>query len=374
MATAEHPLLTMHGWRSLASLGLGDRVAAARAGESDLYWDRIVAIDPVGIRETFDLQIEGDHNFLANDLVVHNSHASSFALLAYASAYLRVHHSAAFYTALLNNQPMGFYHPATLVKDAQRHGLRMLPIDVTRSQWLCTIESADGALVVRLGLRYVKGLRERAARAIVGARTARPFASLHDLARRARLERDELETLAAIGALAPLGGTRRANLWAAAAPHAGALFDDPPRAASPLSEMTEVERLAADYAGTSVTLGRHPMALRRAALARQGVLSARDLAGAENGARVQVAGSVIVRQRPGTAKGFVFLSLEDETGIANVIVTPPIFARHRVALVTEPYLLAEGIAQRQDGVISVRARRVRGLPALGHQVPSHDFG
>ena len=302
------------------------------------------------------------------------SHASSFALLAYASAYLRVHHPAAFYAALLNNQPMGFYHPATLVKDAQRHGLRILPIDVTRSRRLCTVEHTDGGLTVRMGLRYVKGLRERAARAIVEARNEEPFGSIHDLARRAHLERDELETLAAIGALAPLGGTRRANLWTAAVSHPGPLFADPPREPSPLSEMTDVERLAADYAGTSVTLGRHPMALRRAALRHRGVLSARELAGVEDGARVQVAGSVIVRQRPGTAKGFVFLSLEDETGIANVIVTPPIFARHRVTLVAEPYLLVDGIAQQQDGVISVRAVRARGLPALGHHVPSHDFG
>jgi error-prone DNA polymerase len=159
-----------------------------------------------------------------------------------------------------------------------------------------------------------------------------------------------------------------------AAPHPGPLFADPPREPGPLSEMTDVERLAADYAGTSVTLGRHPMALRRAALRARGVLSARELSAVQDGAKVQVAGSVIVRQRPGTAKGFVFLSLEDETGIANVIVTPPIFARHRLALVSEPYLLVDGIAQRQDGVISVRARRAQGLPALGHHVPSHDFG
>jgi error-prone DNA polymerase len=303
------------------------------------------------------------------------SHASSFALLAYASAYLRVHHSAAFYAALLNNQPMGFYHPATIVKDAQRHGLRILPIDVTRSQWLCTIEPTDrGGPAMRMGLRYVRGLRERVGRAIVEAREARAFGSSHDLARRAQLDRDELETLAAIGALAPLGGTRRTNLWTVAAPHPGPLFADPPGQPSPLSDMTDVERLAADYAGTSVTLGRHPMALRRAALRTRDVLSARELSAVQDGAKVQVAGSVIVRQRPGTAKGFVFLSLEDETGIANVIVTPPIFARHRLALVSEPYLLVDGIAQRQDGVISVRARRAQGLPALGHHVPSHDFG
>src|SRR5213594_294618 len=303
------------------------------------------------------------------------SHASSFALLAYASAYLKVHHPAAFYAALLNNHPMGFYHPATLVKDAQRHGLRILPIDIARSQWLCTIEQGAGARpVVRLGLRYVRGLREAAARAIVRAREERPFASIHDLARRARLERDELTTLAAVGALAPLGATRRASLWEAALLDPGRLFEPPRGSGSPLAEMTEGERLVADYAGTGVTLGRHPMAMRRAELRRRGVLSARELALAENETRVRVAGSVIVRQRPGTAKGFVFLSLEDETGIANVIVTPQRFARNRMALVTEPFLLVEGIVQQQDGVVSVRALRVEDLAPLAHNVPSHDFG
>jgi error-prone DNA polymerase len=306
------------------------------------------------------------------------SHAASFALLAYASAWLRVHHPAAFYTALLNNQPMGFYHPATIVKDAQRHGLRIRPVDVTRSQWLCALE--DGA--VRLGLRYVRGLRESAGRALVAARAERPFASLEDLRHRARLDRDELVALAAIGALAPLGGTRRQNLWAAAAPDPGPLFavgaagagDGPVEGAGPLGEMTPAERLVADYAGTGVTLGRHPMALRREELRRRGVLGARELGGAAAGVHVRVAGSVIVRQRPGTARGFVFLSLEDETGIMNVIVTPRVFARHRAALVGEPFLLVEGVVQRQDGVVSVRATRVAGLPALGHHVPSHDFG
>src|SRR5206468_1878715 len=294
-------------------------------------------------------------------LVVHNSHASSFALLAYASAYLKVHHAAAFYAALLNNQPMGFYHPATIVKDAQRHGLRILPVDVTRSQWLCTVEpDGRGGHAVRLGLRYVRGLREAAARAIVRAREAQSFASIHDLARRAGLARSELATLAAIGALAPLGRTRRASLWEAALQDPGELFVPPRDSGSPLAEMTEGERLVADYAGTGVTLGRHPMAMRRAELRRRGVLSARELAGAENETRVRVAGSVIVRQRPGTAKGFVFLSLEDETGIANVIVTPQRFARHRMALVTEPFLLVEGIVQQQDDVVSVRATRVEG--------------
>ncbi len=309
------------------------------------------------------------------------SHSSSFALLAYASAYLKAHHRPAFYTALLNNQPMGFYHSATVVNDARRHGVRVLPVDVTRSMWPCTLEGRDGAWAVRLGLRFVKGLRERAAQALVDARAVRPFASARDLATRAGLNREEMITLASIGALAALGGTRRANLWAVSVHDAGPLFahlatgsvssDD---ATNPLRDMTTLERLTADYAGTGVTLGPHPMALWRKALTARDVTRAVDLPRGEDGAQVRVAGSVIVRQRPGTAKGFVFLSLEDETGIANVIVTPGLFARRRLALVTEPFVLVEGILQTQDGVTSVRAQRIEPLPRLAHVVPSHDFG
>jgi error-prone DNA polymerase len=313
------------------------------------------------------------------------SHASSFALLAYASAYLKAHHPAPFYAALLNNQPMGFYHAATIVKDAQRRGQRVLPVDVTRSDWLCSIE--DGA--VRLGLRYVKGLRESTGRALVAARTERPFLSAAAVARRVPLDRDELQTLAAIGAFAALGGSRRQNLWTLArvigpgalrpAQAMGDLFEsgvaaDARQDQSPLPEMTEVERLEADYGGTSVTVGRHPMALRRAELARQGTVRACDLARLADGRPVRLAGSVIVRQRPGTAKGFVFLSLEDETGIANVIVTPDLFSRERLRLVSEPFLLVEGFLQKQDGVISIKAKYIHAVPSLTHHVPSHDFG
>jgi error-prone DNA polymerase len=223
----------------------------------------------------------------------------------------------------------------------------------------------------------VKGLRERAARALVAARAARPFASPLDAGRRAGLDRQELATLAAIGAFAALGGTRRATLWAVAAADPGPLYTPDAvdgRDRSPLDEMSAEERLVADYAGAGVTVGPHPMALRRATLAAAGVTRAIDLARGPDGARVRVAGSVIVRQRPGTAKGFVFLSLEDETGIANVIVTPGLFARYRWALVAEPFLLVEGILQMQDGVVSVRAQRVQALARLTHVVPSHDFG
>jgi error-prone DNA polymerase len=303
------------------------------------------------------------------------SHASSFALLAYASAWLKVRHPAAFYAALLNNQPMGFYHAATIVKDAQRHGLGVHPIDVTRSGWDCAIE--DDA--VRLGLRYVKGLRERAGRAIVAARAVRPFASVADLLARTGVTTDEAQTLATSGALAALGGRRRADLWAAAVASPGPLFAaavaaSAPTPLSPLREMDAEERLAADYAATGVTLGPHPMALRRHTLMRQGVTRAVDLRQHPHEARVRVAGSVIVRQRPGTAKGFVFLSLEDETGIANVIVTPQLFARHRLVLVSAPLLMVEGILQSQDGVLSIRAQRVASLRVRGHAIPSHDFG
>ena len=385
-ATAEHPLLTPHGWRPLAALREGEWVAAipraAQATElfdKPVAWDSVMAVEHAGTAETFDLEIEGDHNFLANDLVVHNSHSSSFALLAYASAYLKAHHGPAFYTALLNNQPMGFYHSATVVNDARRRGVRVLPVDVTRSDWACMLEQHHDVWAVRLGLRFVKGLRERVSHALVSARGMRPFTSPRDVAARADLTREEMATLASIGALASLGGTRRANLWAVAEESPGPLFaqsDDkgPCEMPSPLKEMTVLERLVADYAGTGVTVGPHPMVLRRRELAARGVTRAIDLARGEDGARVRVAGSVIVRQRPGTAKGFVFLSLEDETGIANVIVTPGLFARHRLSLVTEPFLLIEGILQTQDGVVSVRAARVEPLPRLSHVVPSHDFG
>jgi error-prone DNA polymerase len=316
------------------------------------------------------------------------SHAASFALLAYASAWFKVHYPAAFVTALLNNQPMGFYHPSTLVKDAQRRGVRFHPVDVQASDWNCTIE-ADGA--VRLGLRYVNGLREEAGRALVAvrARSASPrqapgFSSLDDLVARAGLRRDEMATLADIGALNALGGDRRSALWQAeqAVRPAGALYENwelgignwelnaPP---SPLSPMTDVERLVADYAGTGLTLGRHPMSFCRGDLALRGVLRALDLRTAREGRRVRVAGMVITRQRPGTAKGFLFLTLEDETGVANVIVRPDLFTRDRLVLVQAPFLLVDGILQNQDGVTSVRAEAVQAMPGPLTAVDAHNF-
>jgi len=347
------------------------------------------------------------------------SHAASFALLVYASAYLKVHYPAVFYTALLNNQPMGFYHPATLVKDAQRRGVRFKSVDVQISQWECVVE-VDGA--IRLGLRFVQGIRadmgkriagiaakvrmssererqgrgphEVVDRAVRDARAAAAparvrFASLDHFIETTGIRRDELARLAEIGALNAFGYDRRGALWQVerAVRPGGELFESTDRAAwdvfqpaddesSPLEPMTLVERVVADYEGTSLTIGPHPMSLKRADLAWRGVLRAIDLPVVRNGRRVRVAGSVITRQRPGTAKGFVFLTLEDETGIANIIVRPDLFDIYRVVIVKEPFLLIEGIVQQQDGVTSVRAEHVQSLvgdDASGAVIPSYDF-
>jgi error-prone DNA polymerase len=301
------------------------------------------------------------------------SHSASFALLAYASAWLKQHYLAAFTAALLNNQPMGFYSPAILVKDAQRHGLRVLPVDVQRSEWKCTIEGPERAL--RLGLRYVKGLRAEAGEAIV---RARPFTSIDDLARRVpELRKDEINRLAEIGALNPLREIhRRDALWQSerAARAAGPLLEtlEEADAKSPLARMTTEERLTADFRGTGVTIGKHPMAYRRAEMNALGVTPAILLKHVPHGRRVRIAGPVIVRQRPGTAKGFVFLSMEDETGVMNAIVTPPLFDRHRLVLLGEPYLMIEGVLQNVDNVVSVKADRIMAMEARA-AAKSHDF-
>ncbi|MGC8792371.1 MAG: OB-fold nucleic acid binding domain-containing protein, partial [Bryobacteraceae bacterium] len=285
----------------------------------------------------------------------------------------------AFTAALLNNQPMGFYSPATIVKDAQRHGLKVRPMDVNRSDWPCTLEEENGEKVLRLGLSYLKGLREAAGRAIVRERARVFFASIDDLARRVpELRRDELERLAEAGALNSLGVEhRRHALWQAsrAARPAGPLLETLPewQKASPLPPMTPEERLLADYETAGLTIGPHPMAYCRPSMRALGVQRAAELKRLPHGRRVRVAGAVIVRQRPGTAKGFVFLSLEDETGIANIVVDPDTFERYRVVLVEAPFLLVEGVLQNVDGVISVKAVSLEALAAPSAAVESHDF-
>jgi len=305
------------------------------------------------------------------------SHAASFALLVYASGYLKAHYPSAFYTALLNNQPMGFYHPATLVKDAQRRGVRFQSIDVQVSDWTCTIE-ADGS--IRLGLLHVHGLNSDRGKAIAAVRAKGKFKTIDDLVERTGLRQDELRTLAEIGALAAFGGDRRSALWQAdrAARPAGELFKGTERyekvpAQSPLPSMSLAERISADYSGTGLTIGPHPMAILRSSLATRGVARAIDLPKMHRGRRVRVAGAVITRQRPGTAKGFVFLTMEDETGLSNVIITPDTYATFKRTVVDEPYLLVEGILQNQDGAVSVKAERIESLKAQTPAQPSHDF-
>jgi len=321
------------------------------------------------------------------------SHAASFALIAYASAYFKVKYLAAFTAAILNNQPMGFYSPAVLVKDAQRHGLKVRPIDIQISDWPCTVEHEQAVSseprarcpVLRLGLGYARGLRQQVGEAIVAARKNNgSFRSVDDLALHVPgLNKKEITLLANIGALNHVAGVvhRRDALWQverAGKPegplltHSGALLADP-QAPSPLAQMTPEERLVADYSGTGLTTGRHPMSYRRAELRAQNVLSAEDLRRVPDGQWVRAAGCIIARQRPGTAKGFVFLSMEDETGIANVIVTPQMYERNQVTVTRARFLLVEGPLQNQDNVIHVKAMRLTPLNDHAVDIRSHDF-
>jgi error-prone DNA polymerase len=411
------------------------------------------------------------------------SHAASFALIAYASAFLKCHYLAAFTAALLNNQPMGFYSPATITKDAQRHGLKILPVDVTCSEWLCTLEAAASCQLpvaseprvsstelrvpsksfviptperergveeslpnpeqdtrysqlrtrnspaMRLGLRYVRGLREEAAQALIHARTCAAFTSIHDFTRRVpELRKDELTTLAEIGALNSISSSqplesvsrtelrtlsregrdsstprsrsgvgmtkdllgsrysqlgtrnslhRRDALWQVerAVRPSGPLLENLPEpdSPSPLQPMNHEERLVADFRGTGLTVGPHPMSYRREWLNAMGIRRAIDLRDIPNGKRLRIGGCVITRQRPGTAKGFVFLSLEDETGVANAIVAPDLFHSNRLLITSERFLAVEGILQNQDNVISVKAERVLPLFVTKAETTSHDF-
>src|SRR3954467_2779836 len=357
------------------------------------------------------------------------SHAASFALLAYASAYLKVHYPAAFYTALLNTQPMGFYHPASLVKDAQRRGVRFHPIDVQQSDWLCRVE-ADGA--IRIGFMYVNGLRKDAGQAMAAfdrTRTMAPpllcakcgcddeamieavdsgsrryycnicshewtvqlrpvgrFDSIEQVVQKTGLRRDELTTLADIGALNAFTKERRSALWQMELDvrPGGELFEatehnvqlptpKSPLVESPLPPMDAHDRLRADYGGSGLTIVPHPMALLHEELALRGIVRASDLSRTRDGRRVRVAGMVITRQRPGTAKGFVFLTLEDETGIANIIVRPDLFARDRLIIAEEPFLIVDGVLQNQDGVTAVRAEQVQGMRGVDVDFDAHDF-
>ena len=341
------------------------------------------------------------------------SHAISFAILAYASAYLKVHRAPEFYASLLNNQPMGFYTPATIVKDAQRHGVKIKPVCVMKSDFRCTVIDDN---TFRLGFCVVNGFRQEHAEELVRQRlaTASPsgggqFDSLDDFKRRVLLSKEELRTLAELGALNCFTDHRRAAMWkveetvhddllGSNASHSerseeshsrslGHTVDrgystslcEIPRSArddnakkSPLKPMTMPERVRADYETMNLTAGPHPMKLLRERLPH--IWRAIDLSKAKQGATVQIAGNVICRQRPGTAKGFVFVSLEDETGVSNAIVDPDLFERFRLLITEEDFLVIEGEVQNSDNVVLIKTREIRPLPhdqLVGSE--SHDF-
>ncbi|MEO8196199.1 MAG: OB-fold nucleic acid binding domain-containing protein, partial [Thermoanaerobaculia bacterium] len=325
------------------------------------------------------------------------SHAASFALIAYASAWLKCYHPTAFLIALLNAWPMGFYHPASLVKDAQRHGVAVLPIDVNSSGWRCSWEelksksahedtappSLRAAGACRIGLRYVTGLRQQTGERIAEVRRLGPFTDVEDLKQRSALRSEEMARLSEVGALASLGLSRRAALWQAALAvrPRGPLFErgNGDRSAagdenpgSPLPEMSAYEETVADFTGTGLTVGAHPLAYARPGLARQGVVTAAEVPNLPAGARTRIAGAVIVRQRPGTANGTLFITLEDETGMVQAIVKRALLVAHRATIVGNPGLVIEGIVQQRDGSVSLQAEKFWPLAELV-ETPSHDF-
>ena len=315
------------------------------------------------------------------------SHAISFALLAYASAWMKVHRAAEFYVALLNNQPMGFYSRATLVKDAKAHDIRVRPVDISVSEVHCTIEADQ---IIRLGLNQVKGLNSQTASRIVAERKTSDFISLEDFLQRTRPSRDARRVLAKIGALNVLDDIkhRRNALWKIEKPllepddlftwksRSKSLKTDAADEKSPLPEMIPFERLQADYDGMGLTTGPHPMAYVREYLKRETKMwRASDLALGETEQLVEIGGLVICRQRPGSAKGHVFVSLEDETGVANAFVPAETFAKYRLVITREQFLIIRGRLQIKDNVTSIYALHAEQLPWKNaqFQTQSHDF-
>ena len=285
------------------------------------------------------------------------SHAASFALLVYASAWIKRYHPAVFACALLNSQPMGFYAPHTLIEDAKRHGVEVRAADVTTSAWDSDI-LADSPPVLRVGLHAIRGLPRSVGEAIVEARAAGPFESLTDLVRRGRLSRAWLIRLAEAGALGALAGDRRSAVWrslgleAAGGDLFACLAPSEPEADLPVA--SAAEEISADFAATGLSVRSHPMAVVRPGLGSDKVRTARELVRMPDRAPVEVAGMVIVRQRPETARGIVFVSLEDETGIANLVVMPDVYERFRPIVRGSPFLVARGRVERNGLVVNVR--------------------
>ena len=351
-----------------------------RKGDLQRYYDRIVnGMLERGYERSFaDAIFEQIKGF--GEYGFPESHAASFALLVYTSSWLKRHEPEAFLAALLNSQPMGFYSPSQLVQDARRHSVKVLPADVTVSGWNAVLEAIEGAArpAVRLGLSILRGMKEEAAERIENARAVRAFEDVHDLARRAQLDRHDLHVLADSNALSSLVGNRREALWhsVAAAPEkdmlaAAAGLDDTPSLGAP----TEGQNIVADYRSAGLTLRRHPLALLRARLLEQRLMPAVKLNGYRNGQPARGCGIVTVRQRPGTAKGVIFMTLEDETGNVNVIIWPSLLEKQRKEVLGASLLAVYGVWQCEGEVRHLVAKRLVDLSHLlgGLQSDSRNF-
>jgi len=308
------------------------------------------------------------------------SHAASFALLVYISAWLKHHHPAAFACALLNSQPMGFYQPAQLVQDARRHGVAVLPADVRYSDWDCALAPAtDNMPQLRLGLRLIKGLGQAAADRISTARNCSPFSCVQDLSTRAQLDRRELAALAEAAALRGIAGHRHRARWDVAAIEKqpadllrGISRKDDTTAIRPASEADD---LKADYAATGLTLGRHPVALIRSILRQRRVRTAQQLLRLKHGTHTRACGLITMRQRPMTANGTIFLTLEDETGHVNVVVWQRVWERQRSIILNASLIAVDGVMESDGEVYHLIARQVHDFDALakGLKTRSRDF-
>jgi error-prone DNA polymerase len=308
------------------------------------------------------------------------SHAASFALLVYVSSWLKCHEPAAFLAAMLNSQPMGFYSPSQLVQDARRHGVAVLPVDVTVSGWDSVLErdATGNKNAVRMGLSLLRGMRDGSAERIETARSVRQFASVGDLAQRAQLDRHDLQVLAAANALTSLAGNRREALWqsVAAVPDKDMLNDARVEDATPiLGAPSEADDIVSDYKTVGLSLGRHPLELLRAELLMHRLMPAATLHNYRNGKLARGCGLVTVRQRPGTAKGVMFVTLEDETGNVNVIVWPSLLERQRREALGATLLAVYGTWQCEGEVKHLVAQRLADMSHMlgGLTSVSRDF-
>ncbi|CAN5279242.1 hypothetical protein BH11MYX1_BH11MYX1_26010 [soil metagenome] len=355
-----------------------------KLADSEVYWDRIVSIEPAGEEETYDLSIEGNHNFLANDFVVHNSHAASFALIAYATCWMRKHYLPEFTASLLNAQPMGFYSAATIIGDSRRHALEVRPIDVQESAWDCTLEETDDAhgFAVRMGLRWVKGMQLAEGQQIISARVARRFESIEDFVRRSRVPsriHTALAQAGALGALVEEGEGRRDALWQTAGwvrrqdeplDLGGDVHGD-----VGFAKLTQLDEIFWDYSSSDHSTRGHPLQPLRGELRAKGWPDAKTVARGRDGQRLEYVGIVICRQQPGTAAGVVFMTLEDETGFVNLVVWAQVFADYATIIKTTSLLGVTGRLQVQEGIVHLICEEVW-HPELSRpviEVGSRDF-